>query len=171
MDLPLHVSSALEEEYTKLHRADPPPAFPSALLTPDQVLEGERILAELRVGGKAAQYVAQRIPAERLKALAGNGQIAAALNELIAGPSIYNKAIFSHRLPQQLVNAAQHFADCTTEQRQYINRLVLEFTFPDAMSRIDDVRMLAISRALRARNTFALCLSGGGIRSATVSLG
>ncbi len=171
MDLPMHVSSALDEEYRKLHKADPPPDFPSALLTTEQILDPERILAELRSGGKLARYVGDLIPRETLQTISGSDQIAAALNELISGRSIYSRKIFQHHLPKTLITAAEMFLKCTVEQQQYINRLVLEFTFPDMTARIDDVRMLAITRALRSKNAMALCFSGGGIRSATINLG
>ncbi|HKD70212.1 MAG TPA: patatin-like phospholipase family protein [Candidatus Binataceae bacterium] len=52
-----------------------------------------------------------------------------------------------------------------------VNRLLLEELFPAALGKLDERRLKAIRRLMLARRQSALCLSGGGIRSATYSLG
>jgi hypothetical protein len=53
----------------------------------------------------------------------------------------------------------------------YISRLLLEAAFPTQLAKIRDRRLAALYAAVRERETAALCLSGGGIRSATFALG
>jgi hypothetical protein len=52
-----------------------------------------------------------------------------------------------------------------------LGRLLLEDIFPRALWRIDDLRLAAIYREIHGKHQSALCLSGGGIRSATFALG
>ncbi len=52
-----------------------------------------------------------------------------------------------------------------------VNRLLLEELFKPGLAAIEDRRLAAINRLMLARRQSALCLSGGGIRSATFSLG
>src|SRR5262249_25272338 len=56
----------------------------------------------------------------------------------------------------------------------YLNRLLLEDAYPDAITKMHDVheeRLSQIRRDLHEKKPAALCLSGGGIRSATFGLG
>jgi len=63
------------------------------------------------------------------------------------------------------------------DDRTKVNRLLLEAAFaPDVVARVDTVRLDKLFRAIHAlrepeRITSALCLSGGGIRSASFALG
>ena len=59
--------------------------------------------------------------------------------------------------------------DKNTEQRQ--RRLLLEAAFDGQVRRIRDVRLDEVFKAVRCHDTAALCLSGGGIRSATFAVG
>ena len=51
------------------------------------------------------------------------------------------------------------------------NRELLEAAFPSEIARIRDRRLAVVFDAARKRDTAALCLSGGGIRSSTFALG
>ena len=51
------------------------------------------------------------------------------------------------------------------------NRLLLEAAFAGQLRRIRDQRLDKVYEAVRQQDTAALCLSGGGIRSATFALG
>ncbi len=55
--------------------------------------------------------------------------------------------------------------------REYRNRLFLEDLFPDFLLPIDQIRLEKIYALIHCQRRTALCLSGGGIRSATFSLG
>ncbi|MEO8335430.1 MAG: patatin-like phospholipase family protein, partial [bacterium] len=59
--------------------------------------------------------------------------------------------------------------DKNTEQRQ--RRLLLEAAFDGQIRRIRDVRLDEVFKRVRRHDTAALCLSGGGIRSATFAIG
>jgi hypothetical protein len=59
--------------------------------------------------------------------------------------------------------------DKNTERRQ--RRLLLEAAFDGQIRRIRDVRLDEVFKAVRCHDTAALCLSGGGIRSATFAIG
>ncbi len=59
--------------------------------------------------------------------------------------------------------------DKNTEQRQ--RRLLLEAAFDGQIRRIRDVRLDEVFKRVRCHDTAALCLSGGGIRSATFAVG
>jgi hypothetical protein len=59
--------------------------------------------------------------------------------------------------------------DTNTEQRQ--RRLLLEAAFDGQIRRIRDVRLDEVFKRVRCHDTAALCLSGGGIRSATFAIG
>jgi hypothetical protein len=54
---------------------------------------------------------------------------------------------------------------------EYRNRLFLEDLFPDFLLPIDQIRLEKIYALIHSQGRTALCLSGGGIRSATFSLG
>lgn len=59
--------------------------------------------------------------------------------------------------------------DTNTEHRQ--RRLLLEAAFDGQIRRIRDVRLDEVFSRVRCHDTAALCLSGGGIRSATFAIG
>ncbi len=59
--------------------------------------------------------------------------------------------------------------DKNTEQRQ--RRLLLEAAFDGQIRRIRDIRLDEVFKRVRCHDTAALCLSGGGIRSATFAIG
>ncbi|MFC5408184.1 patatin-like phospholipase family protein [Larkinella bovis] len=61
--------------------------------------------------------------------------------------------------------------EATRPEEQFLNRLLLEDTFVGYLVRVDDQRLEAIFNQMYSRNQTALCLSGGGIRSATFALG
>ncbi|MEP6733704.1 MAG: patatin-like phospholipase family protein, partial [bacterium] len=59
--------------------------------------------------------------------------------------------------------------DKNTDQRK--RRLLLEAAFDGQLCRIRDVRLDEVFKSVRRHDTAALCLSGGGIRSATFAVG
>ncbi|MEO5817327.1 MAG: patatin-like phospholipase family protein [Gemmatimonadaceae bacterium] len=59
--------------------------------------------------------------------------------------------------------------DKNTDRRQ--RRLLLESAFDGQIRRIRDVRLDEVFKRVRCHDTAALCLSGGGIRSATFAIG
>ena len=59
----------------------------------------------------------------------------------------------------------------THGQREELNRLVLEDLFPDQVQRAYSLRLQEVRKRMSEAKLSALCLSGGGIRSATFCLG
>ena len=56
-------------------------------------------------------------------------------------------------------------------QERLASRLLLEAVFSNNLARMRDRRLAVVFKAVREHETAALCLSGGGIRSATFALG
>ena len=109
-------------------------------------------------------------PAERLS------EIVQSLNDLVAGE------LLTKRIPQ--ISADPNLSPDTrtiindTENRlpeaevAYLNRRILDDLFGDYVERGRDARLEKLFESIHANgNTSALCLSGGGIRSATFALG
>ena len=61
--------------------------------------------------------------------------------------------------------------DLSGDDLIHCNRLLLEDAFPKFLERINTIRLAAMFQRLHNIQTTALCLSGGGIRSGTFSLG
>ncbi len=57
------------------------------------------------------------------------------------------------------------------EKLRYLNRLLIEDAFTEYIRAQETTRLKAVLEAMRTDNQAALCLSGGGIRSATFALG
>ena len=73
-------------------------------------------------------------------------------------------------LPQDVKIVLAEGPEVKGEDLHRLNRLILEAAFPREVRKIYDLRLAAIHRRLPADRS-ALCLSGGGIRSAVFSLG
>ena len=102
------------------------------------------------------------------------------LNKLIAGgKSLFQKDRFEEvklsRETQVFMNRVDSPATAAAEPErsrhlEILNRLLLEEAFPDAIARVWDT-MAAVIWLSHQRPRAALCISGGGIRSATFGLG
>ncbi|HKR59423.1 MAG TPA: patatin-like phospholipase family protein [Pyrinomonadaceae bacterium] len=57
------------------------------------------------------------------------------------------------------------------DELKWLNRFLLEDLFPKYLEKVSDIRLTAIYQRRHERKPAALCLSGGGIRSATFALG
>ena len=69
------------------------------------------------------------------------------------------------------VDPAASAADASAQFLRRANRALLEAAFPDEVALMRDRRLAVVFDAARKRDTAALCLSGGGIRSSTFALG
>lgn len=174
--LPLQLCQVLEEEVRYLHGPtdEPPPTWD---FRPEHFLQPEAL---------ATQIAAMDAPlAEFLRtALAPLAHDAKGLseqfNDLLAQTKLYQ---LSH-LPfeslsaelQEMVKLTESLgAELQGEDLRLFNRLLLEQAFPGFITEIRDARLAHVYRRLHALHreqpTAVLCLSGGGIRSATFSLG
>jgi hypothetical protein len=70
---------------------------------------------------------------------------------------------------RKLVNS--FCAEQPSPEVQELNRLILEDLFPDQLQKIYELELLTARKEASAAGLSALCLSGGGIRSATFCLG
>ena len=117
----------------------------------------------------------ERLARERSNAapaLSSRREIADEINALIHGKCLYQYDAFPKcGLPKELkrlVAAASGHED----DRLHLNRLLIEFICAGHVRRIYDVNTAKIYAKLHQREgRAALCLSGGGIRSATFALG
>ena len=101
-------------------------------------------------------------------------EITDGLNGLVNGPTVltekYKKLLNNVTTPtRKLIEGAD---DLTAEQRQYVNRRILDDVFSGALQRGEEARLSKVYEVIHAAGpTSALCISGGGIRSATFALG
>jgi hypothetical protein len=72
---------------------------------------------------------------------------------------------------QMAAQVRQRGSLATSEEILRVNRTILEELFPDAITRIDPEHLAATLDRFHQQQPSALCLSGGGIRSATFGLG
>src|SRR5262249_39116740 len=95
----------------------------------------------------------------------------------LSKPNLYNAlAVSPSELRPETLEYVRVYFDETSERLhdedlKRFNRLLLEDAYPTALQRINEIRMAAIVAAIHGKPTIALCLSGGGIRSGTFSLG
>jgi hypothetical protein len=117
----------------------------------------------------------KKFSAEHLTpAQAALGALEDALNTIITTELIYTDERFSGiRLtgPLAAFFETNRSASVRSQDWPRVNRLLLEQAFPDEIELIANVRLAAIQDRLHASGSAALCLSGGGIRSATFALG
>lgn len=98
------------------------------------------------------------------------------VDALVEGPPLWRTPAFegfrAGPFTHGLVNWFERApARRTDEQRQRINRLLMEAAFPAELARGFDHQLRTILALHREREYAALALSGGGIRSATFALG
>ncbi len=98
--------------------------------------------------------------------------LASTFNELLGEPLV-DAPLFQ---PFLEAGAVQALGDAIMDETPALfmrraNRALLEAVFPDEIFLIRDRRLKVVFDAGRKRDTAALCLSGGGIRSSTFALG
>jgi hypothetical protein len=189
-ELPLDLSQVLDEEDRVLHErgggAGPEP-LPGWRLADDQIANPAELIARLQGGTAVGRYFLSRLlePTQRALKAAKPGHapslvpsLVQDLNALLAAERLlYDEAALPDvRLDADLRELIA--LSLTGEDRLLVNRLLLERAFPGVIERIYDVRLGAFYRRLHARTggdlrqgRWALCVSGGGIRSATFGLG
>jgi len=185
--IPLHLCQVLEEEYATLH--GPLPVVPSWEITTGQVRDPDGLLARLAApddplaerlrgfcsldfGRELARWrAADEPPDDRLAAM-----LVVELNGLLRC-RLYDPDAFAEvELPRELrslLHASRGWPP-EDEDLHRLNRLLLEAAFPRELAAGAEGRLAALFGAvhrLAGSGRTALCLSGGGIRSAVFSLG
>ena len=190
----LALADVLEDEFREISGDDPVSAPPwefhaTQILKAEELrtrlIEGRdraaRGLAERELQPLVAELVEKGTPkgADDLAALAV--ALANGFNELLDREDLYQDG--THGSPADSgirLNTAARFAGVPfrSQTREHIitgpvrqrNRLILEDAFPEIQSR-DDARLARVFARAHERKFAALCLSGGGIRSASFALG
>ncbi|HEU5171629.1 MAG TPA: patatin-like phospholipase family protein [Gemmatimonadales bacterium] len=182
MDPSLPLCEVLEQEYQAI-TGKKPDAPPDWDFTPEQILEPARFAYRLKDGhdrpatGLAAVEL-QGINAELATPLEADDRdalqriIAKRLTALLRPSDLYRRdpdRFENVRFRSQTMDWLQ--ADPANEENRRIrNRLVLEDTFTE-LDKLYDIRLRRVYRKIADEKLAALCLSGGGIRSATFALG
>jgi patatin-like phospholipase len=166
--LPLEVHEVLEEEYVSIYgRLALPPS--KSNYTAEQILDESRARRILATCGIAVPTVL-----EALNALVATDS-PAELRKLAELPHISDAA------KALLDDYEQHIKEALPERREEINRRIVDDALTGAVRRLGDIRLDNVYTALHKRAKAdgksvgkprtALCISGGGIRSATFALG
>jgi hypothetical protein len=92
-------------------------------------------------------------------------------NDLIEGPLLGGPELPDPAFAELHSDAGVTNSDHTAERKGRANRLILQEAFSPAVKRMRDVRLAAVYDKICQKGHTALCLSGGGIRSATFALG
>ena len=197
-DRSLDVFEIIEEEYAHLHPGDAP-AGVDRRFTVDQVRDAASMARifweamehrdrawERSPAHSVALCVLEGAPALRASAkalheslvpgdsgthteasrLAFVDHLVERLNVLVEGPLLVGKEFVALYSDAGVVNL-----DASPERSGRANRLLLQSAFAPSIVRLRDVRLAAVYAKIRERGHTALCLSGGGIRSATFALG
>jgi hypothetical protein len=156
--LPYEVHEVLEQEYVSMYG---PIDVPSPDYTPADIIDEPWALAIFLKCGIGAP-----------------GDVVAALNALVAARDLKNlrdsPAITDSG--RDLIDRYDTYTEGATEdRRREINRAIVDEAFLGAVKRHRDIRLEALYAKLHAKSDAdartALCISGGGIRTATFALG
>ncbi len=169
MGAPLHVSQVLEGEYAALH-GPLPPEETSWLLRADHITDPAALLARLR---DPANRVSAALRSRLGGALPAQGDAAALtelLNPLLRSPQVlYDARLLQGHVDQELVTLLEQRP--AGDDLVHVNRLLLDAAYRGLIVTVHQARLAAVWRRMRGAKFTALCLSGGGIRSATFALG
>jgi hypothetical protein len=162
--LPREVHEVLEQEYVSMY--GPLERIPTAY-TAEQIVDVAWVHRILRACGLGKETLTREGLALKL-----NGFLKALPDSLVDSP-----ALTSHGL--SLLAGYDELAEVAEKERclDELNRRIVDDAFTGAVHPLRDLRMAGVYSALHeraqdpARARTALCISGGGIRSATFALG
>jgi len=185
----LQLFDVLEDEYERIHGTAPPPR--SLDFTAEQIRDLPEMLRLLQERKSAAmRWIAERMSStqetlQRFPEPEDEGEasrqgrekqlllsLVADLNGLLNWDlaAVENVREGAERtLTRGLVADYPERAEAVDPRR--LSRLLLEDIFPRALCRFEDLRTADVYREIHEKKHAALCLSGGGIRSATFALG
>jgi hypothetical protein len=156
--LPFEVHEVLEQEYVSMYGAVdvPPPEYGAGDIIDDAWARAVCAACGVDAGGG----------------------VVAALNSLVKAPDV-KKLRVSPAITdtgRDLIDRYDEYTDGVTDgRRREINRRIVDDAFLGAIKLYRDIRLTALYTKLHARNDeearTALCISGGGIRTATFALG
>jgi len=160
--LPLDVHEVLEQEYEARYQSAPPPLPTGALYDADQIIDptwARSILVDCHLDD----------PKQTVLAL---------LNALVSNGSGIGNLVDSPVLSQNGVTMVENHAEyeAAAKNKEEVRRRIVDAAFCGAVKSLRDLRLGTLFAALHAKGDddaarSALCISGGGIRSATFALG
>jgi hypothetical protein len=187
---PLRLCEVLEKEFVTIHGKRP--TAPSWLLAAANV-DFARLIEQLRSPnpGPAEQALdairkklaSEGVVLQELESGKSGAALLAALNRLLErredlyDPTLLARDAEARRLAELRTHDAQPPRALSADEQMQLNRLLLEAVFPaDVVARIDTVRLAILFKQIHdlgpaSATHSALCLSGGGIRSASFALG
>lgn len=99
-------------------------------------------------------------------------RIVARLNQLVASSCrLQEQPCFARLDVNAYVEDLRRREKLSDDEQQLLNRLLLEAAYPSQLAQLRDRRLASIFESIRSQRHAALCLSGGGIRSASFGLG
>lgn len=167
VNLPFTFSEVLAEEYAVLKGLDPP-ARADANFFGEDFPDPSALIAELRDEKTAlSRYIIERYGARLVPA-----DLAAVFTELARDPTLYTGDRFLQVvLDSHARESIRFLSDLAPEDRARVHRLLLEQAYGALIQKLEDRRRREVYRQVHSDRLAALCLSGGGIRSATFGLG
>jgi hypothetical protein len=186
----LRLWQVLRDEYELFHDQEPPAVDvpPAFWLLEDSQLRHSQLAVRLASQSDAVsrRLFAELEEAARAELLAFDGSqplspklrgdILAGLNKLLADDKFYE--LYDEETVGYILSEAETGieyaglkAGTANSKLPQVNRWLLEETFPEEIVSIDESLTTKYYRAIHPKNHAALCLSGGGIRSATFNLG
>lgn len=175
---PLRLCEVLEREFVTIHGKGP--TAPSWLLSAASV-DFARLAELLRSPNPGPAEQPLDAIRKKVAGEASDEALLAALNrELERRADLYDPALLaSDAEPRRLAELRTRISPRAlgADEQMQLNRLLLEAVFPaDVVARVDTVRLAILYKQIHdlGRNGgthSALCLSGGGIRSASFALG
>jgi len=174
--LPLALGHILEEESIRLYGADGGPASRLSEVREEEIIDARGLAQELETRLKdAKQPVPPDIAAWKTEVghdSAYKQKIAAVLNPILGKHEwLYDNAAFKDA-KQSPYASLSDVEDAGKEERFNVNRQMLDTLFPSFLKSGAGERYAEAVKRIHAQgNRTALCISGGGIRSATFALG
>jgi len=182
---PLHACEVAEREFVAIQGR--PASVPDWLLRPVDV-DLDKLVARLRLADPAAagpvavirqELAAQlKVPDTALGDDGNRSKLVDTLNKLLGlKDDLFDPDLLNRSAPARELAELAKGEELEADDRQQLNRMLLEAAFPaDVIARADTVRLGRVYEevhGLRGPSGIhsALCLSGGGIRSASFALG
>ncbi len=174
-DAPLPLCRVLEEEFASIHGGNVEPY--DWTIRADDIADVQALTADLQRAGhvdeslrrafaRTADAVDNQVPTARL-----NEAVAAELTALLGDSALIDRLAQALETPASPHLEKWRTQNPTGNELLHMNRLRIESLFTRSLTRIYDRRLEALYGRIHERDQAALCLSGGGIRSATFALG
>lgn len=167
LSLPFTFSEVLAEEYALLKGLEPPSRADPTFVEQD-FPDPPALIAELR----DEKTGLSRSILERYGAQLEPRTLAVVFNELTGDPNFYTPERFAQvELDSHAREAVRLLPALAPDDRARVHRILLEQAYGTLIRKLEDRRRADAYRRIHTDGLTALCLSGGGIRSATFGLG